>query len=85
MKHESLSGMDLFDHNGTGILELQRDDEAALFTDDDDAWAYFVHRLELAQERAGHDNDCAIEMAISLLNNWRPYMAAVMRGEDPHG
>lgn len=82
MKPESLYGMDLFDHNGTGILELQRDDELAEYADDDAAWDDFIYSLENAQRKAP-EHACAVEMAISLLNNWRPYMASVMRGEEP--
>lgn len=67
-------GYDLFDHDSTGILELQKDDELAMYTSDDAAWLYFISHVSYGKADA-------IGMAIQLLRNWRPYMEKVMRGE----
>jgi hypothetical protein len=75
-----MKSMDLFDHDGTGILELMKVDEADKFESDDEAWVEFICRLEKIQtERPNATDKSAIEMAISLLNNWRSYMEIVMR------
>lgn len=77
-----LAGMDVFDHDSSGFLELQRDDEADVFAGDDAAWKYFLQTLKgrlpcVEQKRA-------IRMAILLLENWREPMGEVMRGRYPH-
>lgn len=66
-------GYDLFDVDGTGILELQRDDEAAVFPDDDAAWRAFLDTL------AWYGNHPVCYFAHRLLENWRPHMARLMR------
>lgn len=77
-----MRSFDLFDHGNTGILELQRDGERSPHPYDDEAWQDFIGRLEKIQDqRANATDKGCIEMAISLLNNWKPYMECVMRGE----
>jgi len=80
-----MRSFELFDHDGTGYLELQRMDERDHYQEDDDnAWQAFIGRLEKIQmERTNATDKSAIEMAISLLNNWRWPMGCVMRGEKP--
>jgi hypothetical protein len=78
-------GYEVFDHNGTGYLELQRDDEEAIFDDDDAAWTEFIGVLEMLQGQQSSEYGMPLEMAISLLNNWREPMARVMRGLPPKG
>jgi hypothetical protein len=73
-------GWDLFDHDdGTGILELQRDDEAAVFDSDDAAWKHVIGRLK------SNFDPASVTAAVALLENWRPLMHDVMRGEDSKG
>ncbi len=79
-----MRSIDLFDHDGTGYLELCKVDEAGRFEYDDDAWDAWIGRIEKIQERSRNATDqSALEMAVSLLNNWRWPMACVMRGEEP--
>jgi hypothetical protein len=72
-------GWDLFDHDGTGILELQKDDEAAVFESDDAAWKHVIGRLK------NNFDPAAVAAAVALLENWRPLIHDVMRGEDSKG
>lgn len=65
---------DLFDHDGTGILELQRDDESDYFASDEEAWQHVMNLARMGDLYAISD-------LLELLNNWRPYMLKVMRGE----
>lgn len=68
-------GYDVFDFDGTGIYELQRDDEDAFYANDEEAWLAFINDLGyLKDERA-------IACAVKLLENWMPYMTKVMRGD----
>jgi hypothetical protein len=74
-------GYNVFDHNGTGYLELQRDDDEAIFADDDAAWAEFIGVLEALQSQQRSEYRMPLEMAVELLKNWREPMARVMRGQ----
>lgn len=69
----SKRGWDLFDRDGTGILELRRVDEDDVFENDDHAWRHFIYRLVYET-----DPKCA-RAAAELLNNWRPIMTDGMR------
>ena len=76
MAHLKLIGMDLFDVNNSGILELQKEDAVCDYESDDDAWLDFINILSSSEK-----NDAARAMAVRLLENWRPYMANLARDE----
>lgn len=44
-------GWDLFDYNGSGLMEIERDDEANIFADDASAVAYVETRAAEGSQR----------------------------------
>ena len=56
-------GWDLYNVDGNGRLELQRDDEAGVFDSDAEAWSDFIAGLY-------HGDRDSIHAALRLLSNW---------------
>lgn len=70
----TLDGMDMFDVDDTGILELQKDDTSCRYDSDQQAWDDFIDILDsntLAPQSRS--------MAATLLKNWRPHIARLAR------
>ena len=77
---DALEPIGLFDHDGRCHLELCGADKVEVLEYDDDAWGAWIGRLERAQARCSNATDeSAMGMAISLLNDWREPMWALMR------